>query len=114
MWSVRVYKTRTAAGTACSDGRVTVNDDPAKPSTKVTVGDMVSARRRDRVVTYQVVEVIEKRVSAARATECYEDHSPPAPERSSLPPAPPGGARLRGEGRPTKRDRRRLDRLRGR
>ena len=113
LWSVRAFKTRTAASDACTSGRVSVNDEPAKPATKVEVGDLVEARRRDRRIVYRVVEVIEKRVSAAKAAECFEDLSPPLPERS-VEVAPPGGARSRGEGRPTKRDRRRIDRLRGR
>lgn len=114
LWAVRVFRTRTAATEACTSGRVRVNDQPAKPATRIAVGDRVSARRGERTITYAVVEVIEKRVSAATAATCFEDHSPPAPDRSRLPPAPPGGARARGEGRPTKRDRRRLDRLRRR
>ncbi len=115
LWSVRVYKTRTAAGDACSSGRVTVNGEPAKPATKVAVGDMVSARRRENTVIYRVEALIEKRVSAAKAAECFEDLSPPEPVRArGQLIVPPGGARDRGEGRPTKRDRRRLDELRGR
>ncbi len=114
LWSVRVFKTRTAAGDACSAGRVLVNDEPAKPATKIVVGDTVTARRRDRTVIYVVTGLLEKRVGAAKAVEYFDDQSPPEPERGSLPPPPPGGARERGEGRPTKRDRRRLDQLRGR
>ena len=114
LWSVRVFKTRTSAADACSAGRVLVNDEVAKPATKVAIGDTVTARREDRTIVYVVTEVIEKRVSAAKAAECFDDQSPPVPERTSLEPPPPGGARHRGEGRPTKRDRRRLDQLRGR
>ena len=84
-------------------------------NTRVSVGDTVSARRRQGELVYDVVEVIEKRVSAARAAECRIDRSPPPPARSSDPlVAPAGGDRQRGDGRPTKRDRRRIDQLRGR
>ena len=114
LWSVRVFRTRTAAGDACAAGRVTVNDEPAKPATKVAVGDLVEARRRDRTIVYEVVSPIEKRVSAAKAAECVVDRSPPAPSRSAAEVPPPGGARERGRGRPTKRERREIDRLRGR
>lgn len=114
LWSVRAYKTRTAAGSACTSGRVLVNHEPAKPATKVSVGDLVEARRGDHRLAFRVVELIEKRVGAARARECYEDLSPPKPNRSDPVDAPPGGARERGAGRPTKRERRRIDRLRGR
>lgn len=114
LWSIRAFKTRTAAGAACTSGKVTVNDEPAKPATKVSVGDVVEARKRDRRHVYRVVELIEKRVGAARAAECYEDLSPPVPKKSDPALVPPGGARARGMGRPTKRERRQIDRLRGR
>ncbi|MEM9891770.1 MAG: S4 domain-containing protein [Actinomycetota bacterium] len=116
LWAVRVYKTRSVANDACASGRVTVNDEVAKPATKVGVGDVVAARRRDRTIIYEVGKVIEKRVSAALAAECVVDHSPPPPARPLDPfaPDPGAGQRRRGDGRPTKRDRRRLDRLQGR
>ena len=117
LWAVRVYRTRTAAADACSKGRVLVGDVPAKPATKVGVGDRVTARQRERIVIYEVVDVIGKRVSARLAAECYEDHSPPEPPRRSggeTDGGPSSGTRDRGEGRPTKRDRRALDRMRGR
>lgn len=114
LWAVRVFKTRTAATTACTGGRVVVNDEPAKPATKITVGDVVTARRGDRRIVYKVVKPIEKRVGAKLVPDCVEDLSPPEPERSAPVLAPPGGARMRGEGRPTKKERRDIDRLRGR
>jgi ribosome-associated heat shock protein Hsp15 len=114
LWSVRVYKTRTAATDACAAGRVSVNGEHAKPATKVKVGDTVRAKRGDRVVVYRVVELVEKRVSAPRAAECVEDLSPPPEPRDALDTvAPLFGVRDRGTGRPTKRDRRQIERLRG-
>lgn len=112
LWAVRVYKSRSAANDACSSGRVMVNDEAAKPATKIKIGDLVTARRRDRTIAYEVVAVIEKRVGAAKAAECINDVSPPAPERPLDPTMGIAGIRARGEGRPTKRDRRQLDRLR--
>ena len=113
LWSVRAFKTRTAAGDACSTGKVRVNGEPAKPATKVVVGDRVEARRGTRQIVYEVVAIIEKRVSASVAAECYVDYSPvePKPDGAFV---VPGGARERGAGRPTKRDRREIDHLRGR
>ena len=113
LWSVRAYKTRTKASGACDDGLVLVNDVAAKPATRVAVGDVVTAKRGDRTLVYVVTELIEKRVSAARAAECFEDRSPPPVPRDR-----PGQAvfarRDPGAGRPTKRDRREIERLRGR
>ncbi len=111
LWAVRLYRTRTAATEACGAGHVRVNDAPAKASTKVGIGDRVEARihQRDRIV--DVVRVIEKRVGASVAAECLVDHSPPEPDRSYEPPV---FRRDPGAGRPTKADRRALDRHRGR
>lgn len=113
LWAVRAHKTRTAATAACNAGRVKVNDEVAKAATKVDVGDLVESRRGDQILVFRVTKLIQKRVGAQQAGDCYEDHSPPRPARSSVLPAP-GGARERGTGRPTKRDRRQIDKLRGR
>ncbi len=113
LWSVRVYKTRSKATEACTSGRVDVNGNVAKPATRVGPGDVVTAARRDGVVIHEVVEAIERRVSAARAAECVIDRSPP-PEPRRSGPAPVFARREDGAGRPTKRDRREIDRLRRR
>ncbi len=112
LWAVRVYKTRNAAKSACVSGRVSIGGEVAKPASKVKVGDVVVARKRDHTIIYQVDAILEKRVSAALASECFVDHSEPRVRPVREVP-PPGGARRPGEGRPTKRERRRLDRLRG-
>ncbi len=110
LWAVRIYPTRSAATDACHGGHVSINDRPAKPSSPVHVGDRVATRlhHRDRIL--EVVRVIDKRVGAPVAATCLVDHSPPPPE--DLPPGP--FVRDRSTGRPTKRDRRRLDRFRQR
>jgi len=113
LWAVRVYRTRTAATAACNSGRVKINGEPAKPAAKIGLEDTVEARRGAQVVIYRPLKLIEKRVGAKLVPDCAEDLSPPRPERSTA-PAPPGGARERGQGRPTKKERRQIDRLRGR
>lgn len=113
LWSIRAFKTRTSAGDACSTGKVRVNGEPAKPATKVSIGDRVEARRGTRQLVYEVTAVIEKRVSAAAAAECYIDMSP-VEETPDPVFVVPGGTRERGAGRPTKRDRRIIDQFRGR
>ena len=107
LWSVRFYKTRTDATAACRAGHVAVNGTAAKPATRVRAGDRVEARTRGRDRVFEVVEPVDKRVGAARAAECALDHSPPAPARLDE-----VFARAPGAGRPTKRERRQLDRLR--
>ena len=109
LWAVRLTKTRPDAAAACRGGHVRVNDRPAKPSTMVSPGDEVRARVGDATRIVEVARVIQKRVGAADALTCYLDRTPaPPPPTSSIPVA----ARDRGAGRPTKRDRRILDRWR--
>ena len=110
--AVRITKTRSDAAAACRGGHVTVNEKAAKPSTPVEVGDRVEALINQRTRIVEVSAVLTKRVGAAVAVDCYVDHSPPPPERDTLRPL--FGVRDRGAGRPTKRDRRQIDRLRGR
>lgn len=107
--AARVFKSRTLATAACSAGHVSCNDTNVKPHHLLKVGDRVEVRRPDRVRRVEVLELEEKRQSAARARELYEDHSPPPPPRDEQAPVPE-----RGAGRPTKRDRRTFRRLRGR
>jgi ribosome-associated heat shock protein Hsp15 len=111
IWSVRLAKTRSAATTACRGGHVRVNGRPAKPSHAIGVGDEVRIRREgyERIVI--VSRVIRKRVGAPAAAECYVDKSPPPPPRESRAPV---AVRARGAGRPTKRERRSIERLLGR
>jgi len=110
-WSVRVYPTRSAAGDACRGGHVRVNGARVKPAHVVKIGDTVRAMTPGGERVLVVTGLISKRVSATLAAENYEDHSPPPPPREER-PAPI--MRERGAGRPTKRDRRRIEKLRGR
>lgn len=112
LWGVRMFKTRSQASDACRGGKVKVNGTAAKPSTPLKVGDRVEATAPSGKRILEVTDLVEKRVGAPRAAECYLDHSPPPPPRERRPE--PVFERERGSGRPTKRDRRRLDRLRER
>jgi ribosome-associated heat shock protein Hsp15 len=95
VWAVRLTKTRSAGASACRAGHVRVNGDRAKPAQPVRIGDEV----RLRVAGFD------------RVVECLIDRSPPLPtpaERQVV------AVRDRGAGRPTKRERRDIERLRGR
>ncbi|GAB4096491.1 hypothetical protein GCM10028787_19660 [Brachybacterium horti] len=110
LWSVRLYPTRSAATAACRAGHVRRNGEPTKASQRIAVGDELRLRSpgRERIVV--VTQLLGKRVGAPVARTAYEDHSPePPPQLFGAPPR-----RDRGAGRPTKRERRALDRLRGR
>lgn len=111
VWAVRLYKTRTAAASAVKAGHVKLNGVAIKPSSPVVVGDRVRVWVDHRLYDVEVTRLISKRVGAPIARECYVDHSPPPPPKEILASQP---RRDRGAGRPTKKERREIDRLRGR
>ncbi len=110
LWAVRLYPTRTAATAAIDGGHVKVNGARAKPATPVQIGDRVHATLGDHERVLEVARVIDKRVGAPIAVTCFVDHSPPPPPREEY--VRPLFVRDRSTGRPTKRERRQLDRFR--
>jgi ribosome-associated heat shock protein Hsp15 len=110
LWAVRALKTRSAATAACKAGHVSVNDERAKPAQTVRVGDVVRIRLDGEERTLQVSRLVAKRVGAAVAVECYTDLTPPKPPKEERVLTV---VRDRGAGRPTKRDRRVIERLMG-
>lgn len=111
IWSVRLTKTRSLAAAACRAGHVRVNGDRVKPAHAVRPGDEVRLRSAGRERVVVVSRLVRKRVGAAVAAECFVDNSPAPPPREDIVAV---GTRDRGAGRPTTRDRRDLERLRGR
>jgi ribosome-associated heat shock protein Hsp15 len=108
--AARVYKSRTQATQACVGGLVKVNDDGVKPHYGLRVGDRVRAQTERGPRILEVKVLAEKRLSAALARDLFDDHSPPPevrPRRVRMPQRDPGA------GRPTKRERRELERFRG-
>jgi ribosome-associated heat shock protein Hsp15 len=107
--SVRLFKTRAEASAACRGGHLSVNGRKAKASTPVQVGDRVTALTPGGERIAVVRRLIGKRVGAAVAITCFEDLTPPPPPKEEIALV---AVRDRGAGRPTKRERRALDRLR--
>ncbi len=115
LWAVRVFRTRSKAAAACSSGKVSVNGATAKPAKLLRVGDHVHVRNRGHERKLEVVELPTKRLGAPLAREAMVDHSlPPEPRPRASRPAASPAQREPGSGRPTKRDRRDIDRFRGR
>lgn len=104
-----MFKTRSAATDACRAGKIKIDGEAVKASTKVSPGTRVQISRPGHVVLLDVVHTHSKRVGAPVAQKAYEDHSPPQlkPREVGLP------RRERGTGRPTKKERRQLELLRG-
>jgi ribosome-associated heat shock protein Hsp15 len=111
LWAARFYKSRSLAQTACDGGKVDVNGQAAKPSRAVRPGDRirmtVGEGRRELVIK----ALSQRRGPGAEARALYDDLSPPRPPRAFRPP--PAVVREQGLGRPTKRERRLHDRIRG-
>lgn len=104
LWHARFFKTRTLAAKVVAGGHVRVNSDKvSKPARKVGQGDTLTFPQGRDIRVVQVLELGERRGPASEAQQLYYDLSPPV--RDSIPPNP----RYEGQGRPTKRDRRRLD-----
>lgn len=108
LWAVRAYKTRSAATTACRAGHIRLNGDKVKAAQPVRVGDEVRVRISgfDRILI--VRQLLVKRVGAPVAALAFDDRTPEREPQAAL------GLRDRGAGRPTKRERRDIDKLRGR
>ena len=110
LWSVRQIKSRSAATAACRAGHVRINGEPAKPAQHVRIGDEVRYRGDGFDRHLIIKRILLKRVGAPVARTAYTDISAPRPSPMD---APAGIIRDRGAGRPTKKERRQLDALRG-
>lgn len=111
LWAVRMYKTRTLATEACASGKIKIEGESVKASYLLKAGQTIHVNKQGEKWILKSVKLIEKRVSAPLAAECYEDLTPPE-EKSKLQfPASFYEVRDRGIGRPTKKDRREIDKF---
>ena len=108
LWAARFYKTRSQAKQACDANQVRVNDETAKPARIVRVGDLVEAKVGDARRIGRVLTLSEVRGPPAVARTLYDDRTPPP-----LPRMQRIATREPGAGRPTKRERRVMDRWTG-
>lgn len=113
LWAVRVYKTRGLASEACRHGHITISGQKAKPAREVRVGDVIVVLKDNITRTFKVLQVLDRRVGAPLARQFVEDQTPAAElEKLRQPVLRPVGIRPKGAGRPTKKERRILDRWR--
>lgn len=113
LWTVRIFKTRSIATEECKKGRVKVNEAEIKPSKDVKPGDIITVRKPPVVYTYKVKDIPKSRIGAKLVPD-YLENLTPADELAKLEPGFLAfqGARARGAGRPTKKERRTLDDIR--
>ena len=116
LWSVRIFKSRSMATDACKSGKVKIDDKPIKASYMVQREEILQVKKNGFDLTFKVVDLIEKRVSAVLAQPCYEELTPEE-ELNKYKNWYVGKGRPemreKGAGRPTKKERREIDRFKG-
>ena len=112
LWAVRIYKTRSIASDECRKGRILINNIQVKPSRTITKDEIIIVRKPPVNYTYHVIEPIENRVSAKLVSKFVEDLTPEE-EKLKLDLSHSGATfhRDKGTGRPTKKERRLIDRF---
>lgn len=112
LWSVRIYKTRSIASDECRKGRIIINDIQVKPSRTILKNEIISVKKPPVIYSYRVIEPIENRVSAKLVEQYIEDLTS-GEEKAKLDFRQAGGRayRAKGTGRPTKKERRQIDRV---
>ncbi len=112
LWAVRLFKTRSQAAEACKKGKVLINELPVKPSREIKQNELFELKKSPVVYKYRVKQLLKNRVGAKLVADYLEDLTP-ADELYKLDVEKnmPYFKREKGTGRPTKKDRRDIDRL---
>jgi ribosome-associated heat shock protein Hsp15 len=113
LWAVRIFKTRSQATEACKKGRILIHDKPVKPSRVLRVNDIVQVKKPPVVYSYKVTGLLAKRLSARLVKEYFEDITPEQELEKLRTRDTFFISRDKGSGRPTKKERRIIDKLRG-
>ena len=109
LWAVRIFKTRTLATQSCIGGKIKINGKKIKPSYLIKENDIISVRKKYINYMYKILNIIEKRVSAKIAKECIEDITPE--EEKLKIKFNSAFTNTRTKGRPTKKDRRQIEKF---
>ncbi|MGI6324252.1 MAG: RNA-binding S4 domain-containing protein [Bacteroidales bacterium] len=113
LWAVRIYKTRGQATSACKMGRILVNGNPVKPSKNIEGNEIITVRKPPVMYSYKVIRPLSNRIPAKMVESYLIDLTPDSEkEKLSLKHTDPFGYRKKGEGRPTKKERRIIDKWR--
>jgi len=109
IWAVRLFKTRSMASNQCKTNKVLVNNEPIKPAKEVKIGDRVSIKRQGAIFSYEVVDLLEKRVGAKLVENYIRDITPIEEiEKYKVYQAAQSSYRNNGMGKPTTKERRAL------
>lgn len=110
LWCVRIFKSRTLATEACNGGKIKIDNKSVKPSKEIVIGEVFTVQSGYIKKTYKVLNLLEKRVSAKLALEYISDITPPEERiKEDIMHVRPYLIRYKGSGRPTKKERRILN-----
>jgi ribosome-associated heat shock protein Hsp15 len=113
----RICKTRAIATKACEEGKVKVNDIRAKPARMVIVGDIITIKKASKYQKYTILDIVQKNISNKDARNLYREHEVEVAEESKelfeLLKEWDSAGKRKFKGRPTKKERRDMDKLRG-
>jgi len=111
LWAVRVFKTRAQAAEACKKGKIVINDIPVKPSRTVAEGETLFVRKPPVVYTYKIKSIPKGRLSAKLVPDYIDDLTSQEELDKTKVQETFFVKRDRGTGRPTKKERRTIDKL---
>ena len=113
LWAVRIYKTRSIAADECRKGRITINNIAVKPARNVEADEIITVKKPPVHYSYKIINVTENRISAKLVSQFIDDITPEG-EKLKLNLSTKGATfyRDKGTGRPTKKERRIIDRFR--
>lgn len=113
LYAVRLFKTRSLASQECLKGRISVNGVQVKPSRMIAAGEIINIKRPPVILSFRVIATLENRIGARLVSNYIEDLTPEEEKmKLELKPSFASGFREKGSGRPTKKERRSIDRLR--
>jgi ribosome-associated heat shock protein Hsp15 len=113
LWAVRIFKTRSQATEACRRGRIFIDEQVVKPSRLVRVDDVVQVRKPPVLYSYRVLGLLGKRLSAKAVVDYVENITAESELEKLQVKETFFITRDKGSGRPTKKERRIIDKLRG-
>jgi len=111
LWAVRVFKTRSQAAEACKNGKILIDDKTVKPSRIIKIGEIVKVKRLPVVYSFKVKGLLAKRQSAQIVVDFVEDVTPAEEKMKLEQNLTVFVQRDRGDGRPTKKERRDIEKL---
>jgi ribosome-associated heat shock protein Hsp15 len=113
LWAVRIFKTRNQATEACKKGRILIREQPVKPSRVLRINDIIQVKRPPVVYSFKVTGLLAKRLSARLVKDYIEDITPEQELEKLKVRETFFVSRDKGSGRPTKKERRTMEKLRG-